>query len=124
MCDQWGYGQLHKAIEGQAMDEMHHAEWLIQRILFLEGQPVVSKLRPMQIGASIKDMIFNDQDAELGAVRAYNAGIKLAHELQDQGTVDLLTKILKMEEAHVDWAEKQRAQINQMGLESYLANQV
>ncbi len=78
----------------------------------------------MQIGASIKDMIFNDQDAELGAVRAYNAGIKLAHELQDQGTVDLLTKILKMEEAHVDWAEKQRAQINQMGLESYLANQV
>jgi len=124
MCDQWGYEQLHKAIEGQAMDEMHHAEWLIQRILFLEGQPVVSKLRPMQIGASVKDMIFNDQDAELDAVRAYNAGIKLAHELQDQGTVDLLTKILKMEEAHVDWAEKQRAQINQMGLESYLANQV
>lgn len=124
MCDQWGYEQLHKAIEGQAMDEMHHAEWLIQRILFLEGQPVVSKLRPMQIGASVKDMIFNDQDAEMDAVRAYNAGIKLAHELQDQGTVDLLTKILKMEEAHVDWAEKQRAQINQMGLESYLANQV
>lgn len=124
MCDQWGYEQLHKAIEGQAMDEMHHAEWLIQRILFLEGQPVVSKLRPMQIGASVKDMIFNDQDAELDAVRAYNAGIKLAHELQDQGTVDLLTKILKMEEAHVDWAEKQRTQINQMGLESYLANQV
>ncbi|MBI5568270.1 MAG: bacterioferritin [Chloroflexi bacterium] len=124
MCDSWGYEKLHKAIEGQAMDEMHHAEWLIQRILFLEGMPVVSALNPMKIGASVKDMVFNDQEAELGAVRAYNAGIKLAREVYDQATVDLLTKILKMEEGHVDWAEKQRAQINQMGLESYLANQV
>jgi bacterioferritin len=124
MCDQWGYDKLHKAIEGQAMDEMHHAEWLIQRILFLEGQPVVSSLNPMKIGASVRDMIFNDQEAEIGAVRAYNAGIQLAHSVQDQATAELLTKILGMEEGHVDWAEKQRAQINQMGLESYLANQV
>jgi bacterioferritin len=124
MCDSWGYEKLHKAIEGQAMDEMHHAEWLIQRILFLEGMPVVSKLSPMKIGASVKDMVFNDQEAELGAVRAYNAGIKLAAEVGDQATADLLTKILKMEEGHVDWAEKQRAQITQMGLEGYLANQV
>lgn len=124
MCDAWGYEKLHKAIEGQAMDEMHHAEWLIQRILFLEGMPVVSKLSPMKIGASVKDMVFNDQEAELGAVRAYNAGIKLAAEVGDQATADLLTKILKMEEGHVDWAEKQRAQITQMGLEGYLANQV
>jgi bacterioferritin len=124
MCDSWGYEKLHKAIEGQAMDEMHHAEWLIQRILFLEGMPVVSALNPMKIGASVKDMVFNDQEAELGAVRAYNAGIKLAAEVGDQATADLLTKILKMEEGHVDWAEKQRAQITQMGLEGYLANQV
>jgi bacterioferritin len=123
MCDSWGYEKLHKAIEGQAMDEMHHAEWLIQRILFLEGMPIVSKLNPMQIGASVKDMVFNDQEAELGAVRAYNAGIKLAADVGDQATSDLLTKILKMEEGHVDWAEKQRAQISQMGLEGYLANQ-
>jgi bacterioferritin len=124
MCDSWGYEKLHKAIEGQAMDEMHHAEWLIQRILFLEGMPVVSALNPMKIGASVKDMVFNDQESELGAVRAYNAGIKLAAQVNDRATVDLLIKILKMEEGHVDWAEKQRAQINQMGLESYLANQV
>ena len=124
MCDSWGYEKLHKAIEGQAMDEMHHAEWLIQRILFLEGMLVVSNLNPMKIGASVKDMVFNDQEAELGAVRAYNAGIKLAAEVGDQATADLLTKILKMEEGHVDWAEKQRAQITQMGLEGYLANQV
>ncbi len=124
MCDSWGYEKLHKAIEGQAMDEMHHAEWLIQRILFLEGTPVVSKLNPMKIGASVKDMIFNDQEAEVGAVQAYNAGIKLAHEVGDQATGDLLSKILGMEEGHADWAEKQRAQINQMGLESYLSTQL
>jgi bacterioferritin len=55
--------------------------------------------------------------------RAYNAGIRLAHEVDDQGTVDLLTKILKMEEDHLDWNERQRDQIAQMGLENYLSMQ-
>lgn len=123
MCDNWGYEQLHTAIEKQAHDEMHHAEWLIQRIIFLEGTPVVSKLNPMKIGKSVSDMIANDQADEQGAVRAYNAAIRLAHEVDDQATVDLLTKILKMEEGHEDWGEKQRAQIEQMGLENYLTNQ-
>ena len=123
MCDNWGYDKLHKAIEKQALDEMHHAEWLIQRIIFLEGAPVVAKLNPIQIGKSVPDMIGNDRDAEQAAVRAYNAAIRLAHEVDDQATVDLLTTILKMEEGHVDWAEKQRAQIEQMGLENYLSIQ-
>ena len=124
MCDNWGYGKLHKAIEKQAVDEMHHAEWLIQRLIFLEGAPVVSKLNPIQIGKSVSDMIGNDRDAEQAAVRAYNAAIRLAREVDDQATVDLLTHILKMEEGHVDWAEKQRAQIEQMDLESYLSIQI
>ncbi|MBI3119538.1 MAG: bacterioferritin [Candidatus Hydrogenedentes bacterium] len=123
MCDNWGFTKLHKAIEKQAMDEMHHAEWLIRRILFLDGMPVVSKLNPMKIGSSVMDMIVNDQDAELDAVKAYNAAIALAHEVQDQASVDLLIRILNMEEGHVDWAENQRAQIEQMGIENYLANQ-
>ena len=123
MCDHWGYAKLHKAIEKQAVDEMHHAEWLIQRIIFLEGAPVVSKLNPIQLGKTIPDIIGNDRDAEQAAVRAYNAGIRLAGEVDDQATGDLLTNILKMEEGHVDWAEKQRAQIEQMGLESYLSIQ-
>lgn len=123
MCNQWGYVKLHKAIEGQAMDEMHHAEWLIERILFLEGVPVVSQLKPMKIGAVVKDMILNDEEAEGGAVAAYNAGIRLAREVNDESTAELLTKILKMEEGHVEWAEKQRAQIAQMGLEGYLSLQ-
>lgn len=123
MCDSWGYGKLHKAIEKQAFDEMHHAEWLIRRILFLDGTPVVSQLNPMKVGVSVSDMITNDQEAEVGAVRAYNHAIAVAHEVGDQATVDLLIKILNMEEAHVDWAEVQRAQIEHMGLQNYLANQ-
>lgn len=123
MCENWGYGKLHLAIRKQAMDEMHHAEWLIERIIFFEGAPTVSKLNPMKIGKTVQEMINNDNGDELDAVLAYNNAIKLAREVGDQGTADLLTKILKMEEGHVDWAEIQRAQINQMGLENYLVNQ-
>ena len=123
MCNNWGYAKLHEAIEKQAIDEMHHAEWLITRILYLEGLPVVSKLNPIKIGTSVKEIVTNDQQAEAGAVRAYNDGIELARQVGDNGTVELLTKILKMEEGHVDWAEKQRDQIAQMGLENYLAKQ-
>jgi bacterioferritin len=123
MCDNWGYDKLHKAIEKQAMDEMHHAEWLIRRIIFLEGTPVVARLNPIRIGQTVSDMVCNDQEAELAAVRAYNDAIGLAHEVADQATADLLLQILKMEEGHSDWAEMQRAQIKQMGVENYLANQ-
>ena len=123
MCGNWGYEQLHKRIEKQAIDEMRHAEWLIQRILFLEGLPVVSKLNKMTIGKNVLEMLTNDQNAELGAIRGYNEGISLAGENGDESTADLLTTILKMEEGHHDWAKKQRTQIEQMGLENYLSQQ-
>jgi len=123
MCNNWGYGKLHKAIEMQAMDEMHHAEWLIQRIIFLEGSPAVTKLNPIKIGKTVLEMVSNDQEAEITGLLAYNTSINLAHEVADEGSVDLLTKILKMEEGHVDWAEIQRSQIEQMGMENYLTNQ-
>jgi bacterioferritin len=123
MCDNWGYELLHKAIEKQAMEEMQHAEWLIKRILFLEGIPVVSKLNPIKIGKTVEDMVLNDKKSEEGAVRAYNSAITLAHEIVDQASVDLMIKILKMEEDHLDWDEAQRDQIEQMGLQNYLANQ-
>jgi bacterioferritin len=123
MCDNWGFEKLHKAIEAQAVDEMHHAEWLIGRILFLDGTPIVTKLNPMKIGKTVSDMVANDQKAEVDAVRSYNQGINLAAEVADRGTADLLLKILKMEEDHVDWAETQRSQIEQLGMEQYLANQ-
>lgn len=124
MCDNWGYQKLHKAIEKQAIEEMRHAEWLIGRILFLEGSPTVSKLNKMAIGKSVKEMVANDYQAEVEAVKQYNAAIKLAVEAADNGTRDLLTKILKEEEAHVDWEEVQRDQMQQMGLQTYLAQQL
>jgi bacterioferritin len=105
------------------MDEMLHAEWLIERIIFFEGSPTVSKLNPMKIGKTVSEMISNDDDTELKVVSEYNDAIKLAREVDDQGTVGLLTKILKMEEGHANWAEMQRSQIKQMGLENYLATQ-
>jgi len=124
MCENWGYNKLHMDIRKQAMDEMHHAEWLIERIIFFEGTPTVSKLNPIKIGKTVSEMINNDDQDELDAVRSYNEAIKLARAVDDQGTVDLLSKILKMEEGHVDWADIQRAQIEQMGIEDYLVNQV
>ena len=123
ICENWGYNKLHMAIRKQAMDEMHHAEWLMERIIFLDGAPTVSKLNIIKIGKTVSEMISNDDKDELEAVHAYNEAIKLAREVDDQGSVDLLTKILKMEEGHVDWAEIQQAQIEQMGMENYLVNQ-
>ena len=123
MCDNWGYGKLHKSIEKRAVDEMHHAEQLIARLLFLEGKPVVSKLNPIKIGATVPEMVNNDMKAEIGAIRSYNDAITLARQVDDEATANLLTQILKDEEDHEDWAEAQRDQITQMGLENYLANQ-
>ena len=124
MCSNWGYEKLHKAIEKQAVDEMHQAEWLIQRILFLEGTPVVSKLNPMRIGNSVPDIVSNDQEAEQGAIKSYNDGIALSRSVSDNASAELLTKILAMEEGHIDWGETQRSMIGQMGLENYLAQQM
>jgi len=124
MCDNWGFEKLHKSIEKQAVDEMKHAESLIARILFLEGSPTVSRLNDIQIGKTVLEMVDNDGEAETNAVRAYNDAIRRAVEVKDDGTRDLLTKILKDEEAHLDWDEQQREMIGQMGIENYLAAQV
>lgn len=123
MYDNWGYRQLHKAIEKQAIDEMKHAEWLIQRILFLEGTPVVSKLNQMKIGNNVPTMLTNDNVGEQNAIVLYNKAIAQAREITDNGTADLLTKILLMEEGHSDWLEQQLEQITQIGIQNYLANQ-
>jgi bacterioferritin len=123
MCDNWGYGKLHKAIEKQAIDEMKHAEWLIGRILYLEGTPVVSKLNQMKIGPDVPAMLANDSSGEQSAIQMYNKAIPQAREVLDNGTADLLTKILLMEEGHGDWLDQQRDQIKTIGIENYLANQ-
>lgn len=124
MCDNWGYGRLSEAVEQRAITEMRHAEKLIARILFLEGQPIVSNLRAMHIGADVETQLRNDWQAERGAVTAYNEGIRLAVELHDHGTKELLDSILTDEEGHIDWIEAQLDQIGQMGIQLYLSGQV
>ena len=124
MCANWGYGRLHEAIEGRAKDEMKHAEWLIARIIFLEGLPIVSKLNPMHIGSSVEDQLVHDHEAEAGAVKNYNIAIRKVRELEDDGTRELLTNILVEEEGHIDWLEAQQDQISQLGIQNYLVVQV
>lgn len=123
MCANWGFEKLHGAFEKQAMDEMKHAEKLIGRILFLEGAPSVSKLNHMKIGVTVQDMVLADEDAEAGAIKAYNDTIAAAVQAGDNGTREMIAGILQDEERHIDWAEMQRDQIDQMGLQNYLANQ-
>jgi bacterioferritin len=124
MCDNWGYDKLHKSIEKRAIDEMKHAEKLIGRILFLEGLPIVSDLKKMHIGAEIPKMMANDHEKELSAVKIYNAAIKLAGDVKDFATRELLESILKDEDGHVDGIEMNIDQIGQMGLAVYLTTQV
>jgi bacterioferritin len=124
MCSNWGYERLHKAIEKRAVDEMKHAEKLIARILFLEGLPVVSNLNKINIGAQVEAQLANDWGAESPAIAAYNDGIRLAVEVGDNGTRDLLEANLVDEESHIDWIEAQLDQIKQMGIQNYLVENV
>jgi len=124
MCANWGYEKLHEAVEKRAITEMKHAEKLIGRIIFLEGTPIVSKLNPMHIGADVEAQLNSDKAAEYGAVKGYNEGVKLAVELGDNGTRAIFESILGDEEEHVDWIEAQLDEIAQMGLQTYLGEQV
>lgn len=124
MCEDWMYDELHDAIEKRAITEMTHAEKLIERILFLDGTPVVSKLKEINIGKNVESQMDKDLHAELDAVSSYNKGIRLAVELDDNGTRDLLESILTDEEDHVDWLEAQLVQIEQMGIQNYLVEQI
>ncbi len=119
-CGDWGYEVLHESIEKRSIDEMKHAEKLISRILFLGGTPVVDKLNKIHIADNVPGMLENDKKAEEEAIKDYNQAIKLASDLLDNGTKELLDDILKDEEAHIDYIEEQLDQIEQMGLEQYL----
>jgi bacterioferritin len=124
MCENWKYQRLDDTIQKRAIVEMKHAEKLIERILFLEGQPVVSNLNQINIGSDIQKIHEYDLKIEEGAVRGYNETIRLATEVGDNNTKTLLESILKDEEDHIDWIEGQFGQIKQMGLQPYLAEQI
>jgi len=124
MCDNWGYQRLHEVIEKRAIAEMKHAEKLIARILFLEGIPIVSTLKKMNIGPDVNKQFQSDRGLEFSAIKSYNEDIQFATEQGDNGTRELLAAILKDEEDHIDIIEAQLDQMKQMGIENYLAEQI
>lgn len=124
MCGDWGYEKLHERIEQRSIQEMKHAERLIERILFLEGRPVVSELNEITIGDSVQKMLDNDWQAEKDAIEMYNGAVALATNMSDNGSKLLVESILSDEEEHIDWIEEQQDQIEQMGYERYLNRQV
>ena len=124
MCEDWGYDKLHEHFEKRSIDEMKHAEKLIGRILFLEGLPIVSNLKEIKIGSEVPKQLDNDLAAEMDAMTAYNQAIKLAVEVGDNVTKQLLESILKDEDDHIDSIEELRDQIDHMGLPTFLTTQV
>ncbi len=124
MCENWGYGKLHDHFEKRAIDEMKHTAMLIARILFLEGMPIVTKLNPIHIGSDVPKMFQNDHAAEEGAIVAYNEAIRLAGEVKDFATREILEKILNDEDAHIDAIEENQDQIGHMTIGIYLTTKV
>ena len=124
MCENWGYERLHKMDRARAFKEMVHAEKLIERLLFLEGRPIVSSLQKIRIGEEVETQHKNDLALEIGAIKAYNEAIQIAVSEGDNGTRDLLNGILREEEEHLDELEAQLDQIEQIGKGIYLSQQI
>jgi bacterioferritin len=124
MCKNWGYHRLGEKIYKESIDEMRHADWLVERILFLEGLPNLQRLGVISVGQTVVEVLKNDHALEMVAVPMLNAGIKLCRDLGDNGSEDLLTRILVSEEAHVDWLEQQLELVRQVGEAHYMAQQI
>jgi len=125
MCQNWGYKRLGKHIYDESIDEMKHADELIERILFLEGIPNVQRYNKVTVGETVKEQFELDLQMEYDAVKRFRAAIKVTRDEEgDEGTSSMLEKMLTSEEHHVDWLETQLELIRQIGLENYLAQQL
>jgi len=124
MCESWKYDKLGDHIKKQSIDEMKHAEALIERILFLDGTPTVGDALSLTIGQNVKEQLAADLKLEVGAVAQYNNAIKVAAEAADNASRILFERLLKDEEEHVDWIEAQLHQIQELGYERYLSQQI
>jgi bacterioferritin len=124
MCENWGYHRLYDATRKEAIDEMKHADELIERILFLEGVPNMQRLGKVKVGETVPQQLTLDHALEVDAVARLNKAIGLAVEVHDNGTRDLLEHILTSEEEHVNWLEAQLELIKQVGEHNYLSEQI
>lgn len=124
MCDNWGYKRLGEYIRHESIDEMKHAEILIERILFLEGVPNLQRLSALRVGESVREQFQNDLAVEHEALARLNEGIATAVASGDNGTRALLESILTSEEEHADWLETQLSLMDSLGDNAYLAEQL
>jgi len=120
MCENWGYTTLARHSYHEAIDEMKHADKIIERVLFLEGTPNVSDMDKIRIGKTVQEQIKQDLALETAAVAVLRPGIETCSEASDHATRELLEHILVEEEKHIDWLESQLHQIAEMGYENYL----
>src|SRR5688572_380760 len=123
MAHNWGYHRIGDYIKKQSIDEMKHAEKLIERLLFLDATPKMDYM-DLTIGANIRAQLESDLKLEEKAVVMYNTAIKISREVGDDASRQLFTELLKDEEEHTDWLEAQLHQIKEMGYERYLSLQV
>jgi bacterioferritin len=124
MCENWGYHRIAKKKREESIEEMHHADWVIERVLFLDGVPNMQRLGPVRVGEDAVEQHKLDLELELEARTRLNRGIALAVAKSDNGTRALLEKILHEEEDGIDWLEQQLHVIGEIGKERYLAEQL
>jgi len=124
MCENWHYQKLAERIKKESIDEMKHAEALIERIHFLDGIPNMTELMQLSVGSNVKSQLESDLKLELAAVEMYNRFVQLARDEKDNSSRELFEHLLKDEEQHVDWLEAQMHQIQEMGYERYLSQQI
>ncbi len=124
IAENWGYDRLHGHFRKRSIDEMKHAEKLIARIIFLEGTPIVSNYGKINIGSEVPKQLENDHSAEETAIKAYNDVIKIAGDVGDFATREILESILQDEDRHIDDIEELQDQIKHMGTAIFLSSQV
>jgi len=124
MCENWGYDRLWHKVRAESIDEMKHADKVIERILYLEGLPNVQRLGNIKVGQTVDEQMKVDLDLEKAAIPVLNRGIELCRSEGDNGTADLLEDVLEDEEEHANWLEAQLTLIQQVGLQNYLAEQI
>ncbi|MCO5313556.1 MAG: bacterioferritin [Microthrixaceae bacterium] len=124
MCSNWGYNRLAHHIRDESIDEMRHAEELIDRVLYLDGVPNLQRLYALRVGEDVVEQFNNDLAVEREAVDRLRRGIALCNEVADHGTRQLFEKILVAEEEHIDWLETQLTTIEQIGVQNYLSEQL
>src|SRR6478752_4256240 len=123
MCENWKYTRLADFIKKQSIDEMKHAEVLIERILFLDGTPNLTETMKLNVGTTVREQLESDLKLEVNAVAMYNRFVEVCRDAADNASRELFERLLKDEEEHVDWIEAQLHQIKEMGYERYLSQQ-